>query len=128
MTPMGARQNPAGPHGGRSGDAAIVVRELYKRYDSVEAVKGVSFDVHRGTTTALLGGNGAGKTTTLSILLGVLLPTAGDIRILGAEIPRERYRVLPRMNFTSPYVDLPKRLTVRENLIVYAKLYGVARP
>src|SRR5438132_1836162 len=107
--------------------AVIEVRELRKSFRTVVAVQGVSFDVRRGTTTALLGGNGAGKTTTLSILLGVLLPTAGAIYILGAQIPRERYRVLPRMNFTSPYVDLPKRLTVQENLPVYARLYGVAR-
>jgi ABC-2 type transport system ATP-binding protein len=108
--------------------AAIVVRDLRKRYAKVEAVRGVSFDVDAGTTTALLGGNGAGKTTTLSMLLGVLLPTAGSIHVLGCDMLRDRYRVLPRMNFTSPYVDLPKRLTVRENLRVFADLYGVARP
>ncbi|HEX8739319.1 MAG TPA: ABC transporter ATP-binding protein [Casimicrobiaceae bacterium] len=104
------------------------VRGLVKRYARVEAVAGISFDVRAGTTTALLGGNGAGKTTTLSILLGVLLPTAGAIEVLGCDMPRERHRVLPRLNFTSPYVDLPKRLTVRENLSVFADLYGVARP
>jgi ABC-2 type transport system ATP-binding protein len=109
-------------------DAAIVVRGLRKRYATVEAVRGVSFDVRTGTTTALLGGNGAGKTTTLSMLLGVLLPTAGSIRVLGCDMLRDRYRVLPRLNFTSPYVDLPKRLTVRENLRVFADLYGVERP
>ena len=108
--------------------AAIVVRDLRKRYANVEAVRGISFVVHAGTTTALLGGNGAGKTTTLSMLLGVLLPTAGSIEVLGCDMLRDRYRVLPRMNFTSPYVDLPKRLTVRENLRVFADLYGVARP
>jgi ABC-2 type transport system ATP-binding protein len=108
--------------------AVIEVRELRKSYRRVEALKGVSFGVRRGTTTALLGGNGAGKTTTLSMLLGVLTPTAGAIRILGEPIPEHRYRVLPRINFTSPYVDLPKRLSVAENLRVYARLYGVARP
>src|SRR5437867_8519830 len=108
--------------------AVIEVRDLRKSYRQVEAVKDISFNVHRGTTTALLGGNGAGKTTTLSMLLGVLTPTAGDIRILGEDMLRHRYRVLPRINFTSPYVDLPKRLTVAENLRVYARLYGVARP
>jgi len=106
---------------------AIAVRDLRKRFASVEAVCGVTFDVREGTTTALLGGNGAGKTTTLSMLLGVLLPTSGAITVLGCDMLRDRHRVLPRMNFTSPYVDLPKRLTVRENLRVFADLYGVER-
>src|SRR6185295_10701248 len=86
-----------------------------------------SFAVRAGTTTALLGGNGAGKTTTLSMLLGVLTPTAGRVTVLGVEMPRHRHRVLHRMNFTSPYVDLPKRLTVFQNLRVFADLYGVRR-
>ena len=108
-----------------SADAAIVVRDLVKRYDDVLAVNGISFAVRRGTTTALLGGNGAGKTTTLSILLGVLTPTSGTISVLGVDMLRSRYKALPRMNFTSPYVDLPKRLTVAENLAVCADLYGL---
>jgi ABC-2 type transport system ATP-binding protein len=107
--------------------AAIVVTGLRKRYDEVEAVRDVSFAVGRGTTTALLGGNGAGKTTTLLMLLGVLTPTAGRISVLGEDMLAHRYRVLPRMNFTSPYVDLPKRLTVAENLRVFADLYGLRR-
>ena len=106
-------------------DYAISVEGLTKRYGKVVAVDGVSFSVRRGTTCALLGGNGAGKTTTLSVLLGVLLPTAGHATVLGEDILKHRYRVLPRMNFTSPYVDLPKRLTVAENLTVYARLYGM---
>src|SRR5258708_21158310 len=113
---------------GGVGGGVIEVRALRKSYRQLEAVKGIDFDVTRGTTTALLGGNGAGKTTTLSMLLGVLTPTAGSIRILGEDMLRHRYRVLPRINFTSPYVDLPKRLTVGENLRVYARLYGVAHP
>ena len=112
----------------RSPDPAIAVRGLSKRYAKVDALRDVSFDVRAGTTTALLGGNGAGKTTTLSMLLGVLLPTAGSVEVLGCDMLRDRYRVLPRMNFTSPYVDLPKRLTVRENLRVFADLYGVCAP
>jgi len=108
--------------------AAIVVRDLRKRYVDVEAVRCVSFSVAAGTTTALLGGNGAGKTTTLSMLLGVLTPTAGTIRVLGEDMTRHRHRVLPRLNFTSPYVDMPKRLTVRQNLRVFADLYGVRMP
>jgi ABC-2 type transport system ATP-binding protein len=110
------------------GEAAIVVAGLSKRYTTVEAVRNVSFAVRKGTTTALLGGNGAGKTTTLSMLLGALTPTAGTIHVLGVDMRRARYRVLPRMNFTSPYVDLPKRLTVAENLRVFADLYGVREP
>ena len=108
-------------------DSAIVVSDLAKSYGAVEAVKGVSFAVRTGTTTALLGGNGAGKTTTLSMLLGVLTPSAGSITVLGEDMPAHRCRVLPRMNFTSPYVDLPKRLTVAQNLSVFADLYGLRR-
>jgi ABC-2 type transport system ATP-binding protein len=113
------------PPGGRSVDHAIEVVGLVKRFGKVEAVRGISFAVARGSATALLGGNGAGKTSTLSMLLGVLLPTAGTVTVLGEDIARHRYRVLPRMNFTSPYVDLPKSLTVTENLKVFAGLYGV---
>src|SRR3954463_7647821 len=102
--------------------AALVVAGLPKTYGKVTAVDGISFEVRRGTTTALLGGNGAGKTTTLSMLLGVLTPTSGAITVLGVDMLTSRYQVLQRMNFTSPYVDLPKRLTVRENLLVFADL------
>ena len=107
--------------------AAVVVTDLSKSYGRVVAVDRVSFAVRGGTTTALLGGNGAGKTTTLSMLLGLLMPSAGRVTVLGAKMPDERHRVLPRMNFTSPYVDLPKRLTVAENLAVFADLYGLRR-
>jgi ABC-2 type transport system ATP-binding protein len=109
-------------------DAAIVVTDLAKSYGAVEAVRGISFAVRTGTTTALLGGNGAGKTTTLSMLLGVLTPSAGRVTVLGEEMPAHRHRVLPRMNFTSPYVDLPKRLTVAQNLSIFADLYGLRHP
>lgn len=106
---------------------AIRVQHLTKRFESKLAVDDVSFDVTAGSTTALLGGNGAGKTTTLSMLLGLLLPTAGTIEILGQDMLRHRYRVLSRINFSSPYVDLPHRLTVAENLRVYGELYGLPR-
>src|SRR5271156_310706 len=106
---------------------AVKVDELVKRYPTAVAVDGISFSVARGVTAALLGGNGAGKTTTLSILLGLLLPTAGSVRVLGEDMVRHRYRVLPRMNFSSPFVDLPHRLTVRQNLLIYARLYGLPR-
>src|SRR5437588_3706259 len=107
--------------------SVILVENLVKRYGKTIAVAGVSFAVERGVTTALLGGNGAGKTTTLSILLGVLLPTSGAVQVFGEDVLRHRYRVLPRMNFSSPYVDLPHRLTVKQNLSIYARLYGVPR-
>ena len=107
---------------------AIEVSRLVKRYDEVAAIEDLSFVVQPGTITGLLGGNGAGKTTTLSILLGVLLPTSGEARVLGVDILKHRYRVLPRMNFGSPYVELPKRLSIRENLRVFAQLYGVRHP
>ncbi|MFD2205103.1 ABC transporter ATP-binding protein [Kiloniella antarctica] len=104
---------------------AIDVQNLSKSYDDVLAVKSISFSVKPGETVALLGGNGAGKTTTISMLLGILLPTAGTVRLLGEDIARDRYRVMHRINFSSPYVDLPRRLTVRQNLIFFCKLYGI---
>jgi ABC-2 type transport system ATP-binding protein len=107
---------------------AVEVKSLVKLYPPAIALDGISFVVPRGVIAALLGGNGAGKTTTLSILLGLLLPTAGAVRVLGEDILRHRYRVLPRMNFSSPFVELPHRLTVRQNLLVYARLYGLPRP
>jgi len=105
----------------------IAVDNLVKRYGNTLAVAGISFSVERGTTAALLGGNGAGKTTTLSMLLGLLLPSEGSVRVFGEDMLRHRHRVLPRINFSSPYADLPHRLTVRQNLAVYARLYGLPR-
>ena len=105
----------------------IKVEHLTKRFGDVLAVDDLSFTVPAGSATALLGGNGAGKTTTLSMLLGLLLPTSGKVTVLGEDMTRHRRRVLPRMNFSSPYVEMPRRLTVRENLLVYAHLYGVRR-
>lgn len=106
-------------------DPVIQVEDLTKRYGELTAVENVRFEVAEGATCGLLGGNGAGKTTTLSMLLGLLLPTSGRIRVLGEDMLTHRYRVLARMNFSSPYVDLPHRLTVQENLSVYARLYGL---
>ncbi len=103
----------------------IEVSRLRKVYDGVVALDGVSFQVFPGQVCGLLGGNGAGKTTTLAILLGLLLPTSGSVKVLGVDMVRQRYRALGRMNFTSPYVDLPHRLTVWENLDVYARLYNI---
>jgi ABC-2 type transport system ATP-binding protein len=106
---------------------AIRVSGLIKRFDDTVAVAGIDFTLTQGMTAALLGGNGAGKTTTLSMLLGLLVPTVGAIAIFGEDMLRHRHRVLPRMNFSSPYVDLPHRLTVRQNLLVYGRLYGIDR-
>ncbi len=101
----------------------IEVSGLVKQFDRTVAVAGIDFTVAAGATAALLGGNGAGKTTTLAMLLGLLVPTAGSIRLLGEDMLRHRYRVLPQINFSSPYVDLPHRLTVRQNLTIYGRLY-----
>lgn len=103
----------------------IRVRGLGKRYQETWAVRGLDFTIAQGQIVALLGANGAGKTTTIAMILGLLEPTEGEISVFGEPVPQQRYRVLQRMNFSSPYVDLPGRLTVRQNLEVYARLYGV---
>jgi ABC-2 type transport system ATP-binding protein len=108
--------------------AAVRVEGLVKRYGKVVAIDHLDFEVEAGSTTALLGANGAGKTTTIAIILGLLAASAGRITVLGEEIPRHRARVLGRMNFSSPYVDLPLRLSVRQNLLVYTDLYRVPAP
>src|SRR5467141_4936233 len=112
-------------HIGAMVEFAVKVESLVKHYSTTVAVDGIGFAVERGVTAALLGGNGAGKTTTLAILLGLLLPSSGSVHVFGEDVLRHRYRVLPRMNFSSPYVDLPHRLTVRQNLRIYARLYGL---
>ena len=104
---------------------AIALDRVSKAYGANAAVRDVSFEVGRGTVTALLGGNGAGKTTTIGMVMGLISPTAGSVRVLGFDMARERHRVLARMNFESPYVDMPHRLTVRQNLSVFARLYAV---
>ncbi len=103
----------------------IAVERLVKIYKSVPAVDGISFTLAAGTITALLGGNGAGKTTTIASIMGLITPTSGRVSVLGAQMPQQRYRVLHRMNFESPYVEVPMRLTVRQNLTVFGKLYDV---
>jgi len=105
--------------------SAIAVDRLVKTYATTTAVKGISFSLMPGTMTGLLGGNGAGKSTTIATIMGLLTPTSGTVRVLGADMPRQRYRVLHRMNFQSPYVDMPMRLTVRQNLRVFGDLYAV---
>jgi ABC-2 type transport system ATP-binding protein len=106
---------------------AIAVDQLVKVYGATRAVDGISFALPPGSITGLLGGNGAGKTTTIAMILGLVMPTSGSAKVLGAEMPRQRYQVLHRVNFESPYVDMPHRLTVRQNLTVFGRLYAVTQ-
>jgi ABC-2 type transport system ATP-binding protein len=107
--------------------AAVAALDLTKRYRNVLAVDGIDFTVQRGAVVGLLGGNGAGKTTTIAMILGLIEPTRGTVTVLGHDMVRQRHRVLGRMNFESPYVSMPMRLTVRQNLTVYGRLYGLDR-
>jgi ABC-2 type transport system ATP-binding protein len=107
--------------------AAIEVAHLVKVYKTIRAVDDVSFRIARGSVTGLLGGNGAGKTTTIAMIMGLVLPTSGSIRVLGCSMPEQSANVLGRMNFESPYVDMPMRLTVRQNLTIFGRLYAVPR-
>ena len=109
----------------RTFETAVSVDRLVKVYKTATAVDGISFALPAGSITGLLGGNGAGKTTTIAMLMGLVTPTSGTLRVLGADMPRQRYRVLGRMNFESPYVEMPMRLTIRQNLNVFGRLYGV---
>jgi ABC-2 type transport system ATP-binding protein len=106
---------------------AILAEALTKRYrpDAPPAVDALSFRMPRGATWGLLGGNGAGKTTTIAMLLGLLVPSGGRVTVLGHDMARDRFAALARMNFSSPYVALPARISVAENLRVYAHLYDV---
>ncbi len=104
---------------------ALVVEDLTKDYKATRAVDGVSFTLPQGGVLGLLGGNGAGKTTTIAMIMGLVVPTRGRVAVLGHDMARERHKVLGRMNFESPYVDMPHRLTVRQNLTVFGRLYGV---
>lgn len=108
-----------------SSGGIVVVENLTKRFGAVEAVSGLDFAVPKGGITALLGANGAGKSTTIAILLGLLKPTSGRVTVMGVDMAQDRHRALAAMNFSSPYVNLPARISVRENLVVYGHLYGV---
>jgi ABC-2 type transport system ATP-binding protein len=114
------------PAAGPAGSAAIEVDHLVKLYKATRAVDDISFRIARGSITGLLGGNGAGKTTTIAMIMGLVLPTSGHIQVLGAAMPEQSAEVLGRMNFESPYVDMPMRLTVRQNLTIFGRLYAVA--
>ncbi len=106
---------------------SIVVENLSKKYQKKEAVKDINFTIKENEILGLLGPNGCGKTTTIAMMLGLLKPTNGKVIIHGQDIEKNRISLLHKINFISPYIELPKKLTVRENLIVYAKLYGVKK-
>ena len=103
----------------------VVVKNLKKKYGFKEAVKGISFSIKEDEILGLLGPNGSGKTTTIGMMLGLLKPSSGEILIDGKEIEESRIETLQKINFISPYIELPKKLTVKQNLIVYCKLYNV---
>jgi len=103
----------------------LEVEHLTKRFDDVTAVDDLSFSARRGEILGLLGPNGAGKTTTIQLLLGLTTPTSGRIRLLELDLHRHRREILQRVNFSSAYISLPFNLSVRENLDVFARLYGV---
>jgi len=105
--------------------SSIIVENLSKNYNEKKAVENINFKIEKGDITGLLGPNGCGKTTTLAMILGLLKPTTGQIIIDGINIENNRIKLLHIMNFISPYVELPKKLTVKENLIVYGKIYSV---
>ena len=117
--------SPELPVTGPPGSAAIEVAQLVKLYKTTRAVDDMSFRIARGSITGLLGGNGAGKTTTIAMIMGLVLPTSGRIQVLGYRMPEQSAEVLGRMNFESPYVDMPMRLTVRQNLTIFGRLYAV---
>ena len=103
----------------------VEVKNLKKIYGSKEAVKDISFTIKKDEILGLLGPNGSGKTTTIGMLLGLLKPTNGEVLIDGKKIEENRIEILKKINFISPYIELPKKLTVKQNLIVYGKLYNV---
>ena len=107
--------------------AIIEVNNLVKQFKNSLAVNNISFKINKGTITGLLGPNGCGKTTTMGMMLGLIKPTSGTVFINGQNIENEKNRtnILEKMNFISPYIELPKKLTVEENLKVYGRMYGV---
>ena len=103
----------------------VEVKNLKKNYSSKEAVKNISFNIKKNEILGLLGPNGCGKTTTIGMLLGLLKPSGGEIKIDNMNIEKHRIEILSKINFISPYIELPKKLTVKQNLIVYGKLYNI---
>ena len=105
----------------------IIVKNLSKNYQKKEAVKNINFTINENEILGLLGPNGCGKTTTIAMMLGLLKPSSGNVKIHGQDIEKNRISLLHKMNFISPYIELPKKLTVMENLIVYGNLYSVKK-
>ena len=105
----------------------VEVKNLIKNYGEKEAVKSISFKINEDEILGLLGPNGSGKTTTIGMMLGLLKPTSGDILIEGEKIEENRIEILKKINFISPYIELPKKLTVKQNLIVFGKLYKIKK-
>ena len=105
----------------------VEVKNLRKNYGEKEAVKSISFKINENEILGLLGPNGSGKTTTIGMMLGLLKPTSGDILIEGKKIEENRIEILKKINFISPYIELPKKLTVKQNLIVFGKLYKISK-
>ena len=103
----------------------LKIIELSKNYDGKDAVKNISFNVNQNEIIGILGPNGCGKTTTIGMILGLLKPSKGKVLLNGVEIENQRVNLLGSLNFISPYVELPKKLTVRQNLEVYGRLYDV---
>ena len=103
----------------------IEINNLSKQFKNILAVKNINFTINKGTIIGLLGPNGSGKSTTLGMMLGLIKPTSGTVIINGKNIEHNRTNLLKKMNFISPYIELPKKLTVEENLKVYGRLYGV---
>ena len=105
----------------------IKIENLEKKYGNFQAVKNLNFTIKPGSIVGLLGPNGCGKTTTIGMILGLIKPTNGKVLIKGKNVENEsdRIEILEKMNFISPYVELPKKLTVKENLIIYGKMYEV---
>ena len=104
---------------------SIEINNLSKQFKNILAVKNISFKIHKGEIIGLLGPNGSGKSTTMGMLLGLIKPTSGNVMINGQNIENNRTNILEKMNFISPYIELPKKLTVEENLLVYGRLYGI---
>ena len=103
----------------------ITINNLAKSFKNILAVKNISFKIYKGTIIGLLGPNGCGKSTTMGMMLGLIKPSAGTVIINGQNIEYNRTKLLEKMNFISPYIELPKKLSVEENLKVYGRLYGV---